>query len=373
MKKNRLIQVAVAVLIVGGAYGLFRYMVRTKPVAEINEEKRNLIHVKADTVALRDYDVSYSCFAKVYAGATVKLSSEVSARIVPGDLPLREGTRFKRGDLLVRLYDDDARAALMASRSRYMSLLSQQLADLAVDFPQEEAKWTAFFNSISVDRDLPDLPPVNSEKEKVYLSVRNVISDYYGVKQAEINLRKYAIHAPFDGVFLTVAKEVGAIASPGSEIATIIQTDRLELEAGIEPPYREYLYRGCPVTVECGEKLYRGTVDRVAPFVDEAMQRVKIYIRVEAPEESLISGQLYRIRVATTHLQGVMRLPREALFADRTIYLWADGCLHARKAEVVYVDEDYAYLRGLTPGEIVVAESLVNPYDGMEVQLLASH
>lgn len=331
MKRHRLLQAALAVLIVAGAYGLFRYMVRTKPVAEINEEKRNLIHVKADTVTLRDYDVSYSCFAKVYAGATVKLSSEVSARIVPGEVTLREGVRFRKGDLLVRLYDEDARASLMASRSRYMSLLSQQLADLSVDFPQEAAKWTDFFNSLSVDRDFPPLPAVTSEKEKVYLSVRNVISDYYGVKQAEITLRKYAIDAPFDGVFLSVAKEVGAIASPGSEVATIIQTDRLELEAGVEPEYTQYLYRGCPVTVESGTERYDGRVDRIAPFVDEAMQRVKIYIRVEAPEGSLISGQLYRIRVATTRLQQVMRLPREALFAGDTIYAWVDGHLRARK------------------------------------------
>lgn len=97
MKRHRLLQAALAVLIVAGAYGLFRYMVRTKPVAEINEEKRNLIHVKADTVTLRDYDVSYSCFAKVYAGATVKLSSEVSARIVPGEVTLREGVASARG------------------------------------------------------------------------------------------------------------------------------------------------------------------------------------------------------------------------------------------------------------------------------------
>lgn len=90
-----------------------------------------------------------------------------------------------------------------------MSLLSQQLSDLAVDFPQEADKWSAFFNRLSVDEDLPPLPAVNSAKEKVYLAVRNVISEYYGVRQAEINLRKYAVYAPFDGVFSTVSKEVG--------------------------------------------------------------------------------------------------------------------------------------------------------------------
>lgn len=76
-------------------------------------------------------------------GRRVRLSSEVSARIVAGRSHCSEGTSFRKGDLLVRLYDDDARASLMAARSRYMSLLSQQLSDLAVDFPQEADKWNA--------------------------------------------------------------------------------------------------------------------------------------------------------------------------------------------------------------------------------------
>lgn len=49
------------------------------------------------------------------------------------------------------------------------------------------------------------------------------------------------------------------------------------------------------------------------------------------------------------------------------------GTFAPERGEVVYVDEDYVYLRGVTPGEILVAESLVNPYDGMEVRLLENH
>ena len=178
MKKHRLLQAVLVAFILIAAYGAYRYMVVTKPVAEKNKAKKSVVHVRADTVALRDYDVVYTCFAKVHAGATVRLSSEVSARIVAGPVALREGTSFRKGDLLVRLYDDDARASLMAARSRYMSLLSQQLSDLAVDFPQEADKWNAFFNGLSVDEDLPPLPAINSAKEKVYLAVRNVISEF---------------------------------------------------------------------------------------------------------------------------------------------------------------------------------------------------
>lgn len=370
MTRSRLLQAALVVAILAAAYGLFRAMVATKPVAEKNAEKKNIVHVRVDTAALEDCDVTYACFAKVYAGATVRLSSEVSARIIDGPVALREGTRFRKGELIVRLYDDDARAALMAARSRYMSLLSQQLSDLSVDFPGQAAKWRAFFDSLSVEQDLPPLPAVESEKEKVYLSVRNVISEYYGVKQSEINLHKYAIYAPFDGVFSSVTKETGAIASAGGEIATITRTDRLELEAGVEPQYAAYLSPGRTVTVEHDRGTWRGTVDRIAPFVDEATQRVKVYVRVDTSDRSLIPGQLYRIRIAATRLQQVVRLPREALAPGERIYVYAAGRLCSQQAEVAYTDEDYVYLRGIRPGTVLVAESLVDPFDGMEVKLL---
>ena len=84
MKKHRLLQAVLVAFILIAAYGAYRYMVVTKPVAEKNKAKKSVVHVRADTVALRDYDVVYTCFAKVHAGATVRLSSEVSARIADG-------------------------------------------------------------------------------------------------------------------------------------------------------------------------------------------------------------------------------------------------------------------------------------------------
>lgn len=80
-----------------------------------------------------------------------------------------------------------------------------------------------------------------------------------------------------------MSKEVGAIASVGGEIATITQTDRLELEAGVEPDYVRYFSCGSAVTVEDERGGFRGTVARIAPFVDESTQRVKVYIRSKLP------------------------------------------------------------------------------------------
>lgn len=84
MKKHRLLQAALAAFILIAAFGVYRYMVVTKPVAEKNKAKKSVVHVRADTVALRDYDVAYSCFAKVHAGATVPAQLGGQRRIVAG-------------------------------------------------------------------------------------------------------------------------------------------------------------------------------------------------------------------------------------------------------------------------------------------------
>lgn len=164
---------------------------------------------------------------------------------------------------------------------------------------------------------------------------------------------------------------MGAIANTGSEIASIAQTDQLELEAGVEMSNARSIQRGSKATVVSSSgDTYTGRIDRIAPFVDENTQRVKIYIQVDAPQGRLIKGELYKIRLATSTLNNVMRLPREAIFADDTVYGYRDGQIFALSPEIVYTDENFVYIRNIERGTILVCESLVNPYDGMTVKQL---
>ncbi len=54
-----------------------------------------------------------------------------------GNIAFKEGERFRKGYLLIRIYDDDIKASLAASKSNFLQRLSSVLSDLKIDSPEE--------------------------------------------------------------------------------------------------------------------------------------------------------------------------------------------------------------------------------------------
>ena len=59
---------------------------------------------------------------------------------------------------MFKLRDTDIKLMLAAKKSAYLSLIAQNLPDIATDFSTEFEKWNAFFNAINVDQPLNEFP-----------------------------------------------------------------------------------------------------------------------------------------------------------------------------------------------------------------------
>ena len=79
---------------------------------------------------------------RIVPGKMIGISSEVQGYLNPV-LP-KKGTKFKKGDLLFKLRDTDIKLMLAAKKSAYLSLIAQNLPDIATDFSTEFEKWNAF-------------------------------------------------------------------------------------------------------------------------------------------------------------------------------------------------------------------------------------
>ena len=71
------------------------------------------------------------------------------------------------------------------------------LPDIKIDFPESFQKYQDFFNSLKIDQPLPELPELDSDKEKVFLASRNILNDYFNIKSAEVRLSKYRLICTF--------------------------------------------------------------------------------------------------------------------------------------------------------------------------------
>jgi len=128
----------------------------------------------------------------------------------------KTGESFNKNDIIIKIYSEDVEAALKSGKSSFLQTVSRILPDLKVDYKDQYDKWIAFLLSIDPEKPLPELPEINSDKERVFLASNNVLTSYYNLKQQQIKLKRYTIRAPFTGSFKSVNKEIGAVASSGS-------------------------------------------------------------------------------------------------------------------------------------------------------------
>lgn len=338
---------------------------------------KNLDRSKLPTVKVQE--VKYSSIAspiiekgRLASSLEVNLSSEVAGRIVESGVPLKVGQKFKKGDLLIRIYDKDAKMDLRAQKSRFLNKLAENLPDIKVDYVDNFENWMRFFNSVNLDDNLPAMPEVKSDQEKVFMASRNILGDYYAIKSAEVKLEKRNIYAPFDGSFVEVNTQVGSVAGMGSKLAGIIKSNKLELQVPVDSEDIKWLKLNDSVDVldSDGQFLCKGKLVRKSEFVDQGTQSVSVFVKLyKSSDLELYQGQFLTARFNGKVISKAMEIPRTAVFSSNKVYVLEDDIMKSRRIKVLKRNENTLIFNGLDEGEILVVEPPVKSTENMKVQV----
>lgn len=350
-----------SIALIAMAFVISGFIINNKPAPRKDNKKHNVTYVKAEQVAYSETAHTMSYRGRVTTFDNISLSSEVSGKILQGDVRFKSGESFNKGDVLVNIYKEDMEASLKSGKSSFLQVLSSMLPDLKVDYPNEYDKWYSFFKSIDVEKSLPQLPTVNSDKEKIFLASNNVLTNYYSLQQQEINIKRYTITAPFKGSFKTVNKEIGSIASMGAELASIFRTDKLEITVPVFPEDLSYIKTGDQLTVIDRKGVeHKATVSRIADYIDESIQRVNVYLTYQSNnDDSILLGEYVDVSLAGITVSG-FEVPREALINGNYIYEIANKTLEKVEIEVLHQLDDSYIIAGIDSGKTVVTESLAS-------------
>ena len=341
--------------------------------SEDKEREAVILHVKAQKVEYKENTAHIVEMGRLASQQTVDLSAEVQGQIFSGVVTLREGSQFKKGDLLISIFDEEAKNNLKASKSRFMNGIAGILPDIKIDFPESYNKYESFFNSIRINDPLPDLPQLDSDKEKVFLASRNILNDYFTIKSAEVRLSKYKLYAPFDGTFTSVYLQPGSVANPGSRIASMIRTDKLELEVPVRNEDAYWVQIGDQVKVSTKNLLtvWTGKVVRKSAFMDPASQTISVYVALESePNKPLYAGQFLRAEFESKTLENTMEIPRNAVFNKDHVFTVEEGKLKEHRIDILKSNETSVLFNGLPEGAELVVEPLVNAKDGFNAEIL---
>jgi membrane fusion protein, multidrug efflux system len=367
------VSVILSVLIVVSGKLLQNYLTskKTEPFQRPQTEQKQFVQAK--TVNYKDLPAIVIAYGRVISGQNINLVSEVQGKIVGSSVPLRNGQSFKKGDLLVKIDDTEFQLSIKAKKSTYLNRVASILADFKLDFPESFEKWNTYFGQIDIDKPLPDLPSFSNNTEKTYIASAGILTDFYMIKTDEERLNRYKIYAPFNGSFIMVNAEAGTVLNPGSPIAQIVSNSAQELSTPITSEDGRNIQIGSKVKIynTNGEGYWNGVINRISDVVNPQTQSRTAFIQIFPNPKFLLHDGLYlRAEIEGKTYKNVMEVPRKSVYNSNTVYLIRNSELEAQDANILFSNENNYFINGLSVGDTLLTESLLNARNGLKVQTL---
>ncbi|MEX2483386.1 MAG: efflux RND transporter periplasmic adaptor subunit [Brumimicrobium sp.] len=306
-----------------------------------------------------------SSYGQIIGNAQIDVSMEVQGEIDRENRSLKTGTTFKKNEILIKVDRIEALYNLLSQRSSFINLISGILPDIYMDFPEESEKWDKYLSRISATSALPDLPKVNSQKEKLLINGRNIPSEYYSIKSAETQLEKYYYVAPFSGEIIESFVEPGSMVAAGSRLLTIAKTDDYEVKAPISITDLA-LYKSAEEIYFTGARsdtLGVGHLKRVSGAINQQTQSVDAYFTIKPFNQNRIMiGSFVNLSVETPLFEESVTLPENAVY-NNTVQLLRDSLIVEKKVVILGNKPDSLHVKGVPDSSYTVVEPYKYPSD----------
>ncbi len=382
MKTILRILLPIAVLAIG--IGVMLVMLKTAPKAKKHEHKKPVPLVEVMDIQTRDYPVTIHSFGEVEASTRTTLVAEVSGRILSVADNFKEGEFVRKGDVLIRIDDRDYRHAVTIARS--------ELAARKVALDQEKAQ----AQQALIDwNELGDKEPPNDlvlRKPQLASARAAVEGARAKLAQAQTNLDRAVIRAPYDGRILKKQADIGQYVRPGTPVATLFATDYVEIRlpltdrqlAMVRLPERfrgERPRPGPPVVLRKGDARWRGRITRTSAQVDSKSRQQFVIARVDHPwdkakdNRTLLKLGLYvEADIQGKTLEDVVVIPRSAVRENDQVFLVVDGKLKRQPIRIAWSsDEQVVVAEGLQPGDQLIISPMPYAADGAPVSIRRRH
>ncbi len=359
-----------AVLVAAFAFSNFLAAQKEAPPERPKKEKQNFVRVAS--IQYERIPTEIEVLGRVISAQQINLIAEVSGKLERGNIALKEGTQFYQGQLIAKVNDEERLLNLKSRRSNFVNLLATALPDIRIDYPDDFDSWSQYFESLNVNKDLPELPEAKDQRLTVFLSTRNILTEYYALKAEEANLKKYLLKAPYNGSIVTVNTEIGSVVNNGTNVASLIRTDRLELKVPVLKDDIDYVEIGTKVKVtdESEANEWIGTIVRKANFIDPDNQSVNVYISLSGYEEQIYNGLYLKATIPGKYIEQGMPIDRALLRNNDNLFVLQDSVIVTKKVNVLQQMGDRAIINGLEPGEEVVVEAPTNAFENMKVSVI---
>ncbi len=372
------------ILVVGA--GITALIFMTEPTAtRVAATKRTAMLVDVFEVQRGTYRPVIVATGTVEAEQDIILSPQVGGRVLSLSSTFTPGGFVKKGQVLLQIDPADYQNALLQKKSD----LRRATADLNIEMGRQnvaQKDYQILNETLSGELEALVLrqPQLNATRARVEAAQA-------AVNQAELELQRTTIKAPFDAHILSRNANVGSLISPRDNLGRLVGLDTYWVVTTV--PLSKIPWLSFPnseaekgslvqirnrVTQKKGT--YRtGSLHRLIGALAEKTRMAQVLISVSDPLahrdgsdhlSPLMIGAFVETHIEANEIPNVVRLARDYIRTGNTVWVMQDGLLRIRSVEIVFQDADYAYISdGLQDKDRVVTTNLSRVADGAKLRV----
>lgn len=217
-----------------------------------------------------------------------ELHPEASGRVVKLNLP--EGRAVKKGELLLKIFDDDLQAQIqkLQTQLKQAQITEQRLSELL------KVKGVS-----------------QQEYDLAALDVQTLKTD---IDIVRINISKTELRAPYDGIIGLRRLSLGAYVTPATVVTTIRANSGLKLDFNIPEKYSQMIQVGQNLSfkVEGSSDKHMATVRATEQMITTDSRNLLVRAMVKSTQ-GLLPGAFAEVDLALSNNPRALMIPNEAI------------------------------------------------------------
>jgi RND family efflux transporter MFP subunit len=358
-------------------------LMATAPELEPSSIKPVPVTVRVQNVDMEAIQLKVHSQGSVVPSTVSQLIPEVSGRVTWTSPNLVAGGYFAAGQELARIDELDYKNA----RDRAKAALNRAKAEV------EHARFEYGRLKSLAERKLTSRSALENGLRAYRVSQAAFEDATVSFEQAEENLNRTVLRAPFDGLVKSENVDIGQFAARGQAIATLYASDIVEVRLPIAD--RQLAFLNLPslrtgnlpetqqpsvtLTAEYGGRTlnWAGQIVRTEAEIDTASRMVQLVARVEtqADQPGLSVGLFVNAEISGIAVEDVVVLPRSSLRNENQVLI-VDGenKIRFRTVTPLRLYQDSVLIAdGLVEGDRVCVSTLQTAIEGMNVNPISEN
>ncbi|MDB4921480.1 efflux RND transporter periplasmic adaptor subunit [Mucilaginibacter sp.] len=312
---------------------------KTGPVAV------NIMIVK-DTAVDNTIDVT----GTIDANEKVNLISETAGNIT--GIFFNEGSYVKKGQLLVKVYNQDIIASLKQN-----------------DYQVALAKQNEYRNGILLQKEA-----ISQQEYDTSLTSLNTLKAQSDVLKAQI--AKTEIRAPFSGTIGLRNISPGGYLSPSTSIASLVNIDPAKVTFSVPERYLPLIKQGTKINfaIESSRNNFSAAVYAIEPAIDLSSRTITVRAKAANPGNLLKAGAFAKINLTLDQIPKTIMVPTQCVIPDlkdSKVFIYHNGIAESKTVKTdLRTDTRIEITSGLKAGDSLIVSGLIQIRNKVPLQIL---